>query len=118
MLMALIFCGALERYPNLKIVIGEAGLGWIPYVLQHMDLEWEDQFQDLDLKMKPERVLAPPVLRHLPDRPGRHRAARRISARTMSCGARTFRIPTASGPTRRSSSTGSSTGVSPERAAR
>ena len=34
-------------------MIGEAGLGWIPYVLQHMDLEWEDQFKDLDLKMKP-----------------------------------------------------------------
>ena len=53
MLMSLIFSGAPERYPNLKIVIGEAGLGWIPYVLQHMDLEWEDQFKDLDLKMKP-----------------------------------------------------------------
>ena len=53
MLMGLIFSGAPERYPNLKVVIGEAGLGWIPYVLQHMDLEWEDQFKDLDLKMKP-----------------------------------------------------------------
>ncbi len=53
MLMSLIYSGAPERYPNLKIVIGEAGLGWIPYVLQHMDLEWEDQFKDLDLKMKP-----------------------------------------------------------------
>ena len=53
MLMSLIYSGAPERYPNLKIVIGEAGLGWIPYVLQHMDLEWEDQFQDLELKMKP-----------------------------------------------------------------
>jgi uncharacterized protein len=53
MLMSLIFSGALERYPDLKIVIGEAGLGWIPYVLDRMDLEWEDQFKDLDLKMKP-----------------------------------------------------------------
>jgi uncharacterized protein len=53
MLMGLMFSGAPERYPNLKIVIGEAGIGWIPYVLQHMDLEWEDQFKDLDLKMKP-----------------------------------------------------------------
>ncbi|WP_119419171.1 amidohydrolase family protein [Desertibaculum subflavum] len=53
MLIQLIFSGALARYPNLKVVIGEAGLGWIPYVLQHMDLEWEDQFKDLDLKMRP-----------------------------------------------------------------
>lgn len=53
MLMQLIYSGALERYPNLKVVIGEAGMGWIPYVLDHMDLEWEDQFKDLELKMKP-----------------------------------------------------------------
>lgn len=53
MLMQMMYSGALERYPNLKVVIGEAGLGWIPYVLQHMDMEWEDQFKDLDLKMKP-----------------------------------------------------------------
>jgi predicted TIM-barrel fold metal-dependent hydrolase len=53
MLMSLIYSGALERYPNLKVVIGEAGLGWIPYVLEHMDMEWEDQFKDLELKMKP-----------------------------------------------------------------
>jgi uncharacterized protein len=52
-LMSLIFSGALERYRDLKIVIGEAGLGWIPYVLDRMDLEWEDQFKDLDLTMKP-----------------------------------------------------------------
>jgi predicted TIM-barrel fold metal-dependent hydrolase len=35
------------------MVIGESGIGWIPYILDHMDLEWEDQFKDLDLKMKP-----------------------------------------------------------------
>ena len=45
--------GVLERVPNVRHVIGEAGIGWIPYVLEHMDLEWEDQFQDLELKMKP-----------------------------------------------------------------
>jgi predicted TIM-barrel fold metal-dependent hydrolase len=53
MLIQLLYSGALERYPDLKVVIGEAGLGWIPYVLEHMDMEWEDQFKDLDLKMKP-----------------------------------------------------------------
>jgi predicted TIM-barrel fold metal-dependent hydrolase len=53
MLIQLMYSGALERYPDLKVVIGEAGLGWIPYVLQHLDLEWEDQFKDLELKMRP-----------------------------------------------------------------
>ena len=50
---AIIYGGALERYPNLRVVIGEAGIGWIPYVLERMDYEWEDQFKDLELKMKP-----------------------------------------------------------------
>jgi predicted TIM-barrel fold metal-dependent hydrolase len=52
-LMAIIFSGVLERHPRLKLVIGESGIGWIPYLLDHMDLEWEDQFKDLDLTMKP-----------------------------------------------------------------
>ena len=34
-------------------MLGEGGVGWIPYVLHRMDLEWEDQFQDLELRMKP-----------------------------------------------------------------
>jgi predicted TIM-barrel fold metal-dependent hydrolase len=52
-LMAIIFAGVLEHHPALRMVIGESGIGWIPYILDHMDLEWEDQFKDLDLKMKP-----------------------------------------------------------------
>jgi predicted TIM-barrel fold metal-dependent hydrolase len=51
--MAMIFAGVLEHHPKLKLVIGESGIGWLPYILDRMDLEWEDQFQDLDLKMKP-----------------------------------------------------------------
>jgi len=52
-LMSLIFGGVLERYRNVKIVIGESGIGWIPYVLERMDAEWEDQFKDLSLTMRP-----------------------------------------------------------------
>ncbi len=52
-LMSVIFAGVLEHRPNLKMVIGEAGTGWIPYILDRMDAEWEDQFKGLDLKMKP-----------------------------------------------------------------
>jgi len=52
-LTSVIFSGVLERYPNLKIVIGESGIGWIPYVLERMDAEWEDQFKDLSLIMPP-----------------------------------------------------------------
>jgi predicted TIM-barrel fold metal-dependent hydrolase len=52
-LMSLIFAGVLEKYPRMQVVIGESGIGWIPYVLEHIDLEWEDQFKDLSLTMKP-----------------------------------------------------------------
>lgn len=53
LLTSLIFGGVLERYPHLRVVIGESGIGWIPYVLDRMDLEWEDQFKDLELTMRP-----------------------------------------------------------------
>jgi predicted TIM-barrel fold metal-dependent hydrolase len=52
-IMETIYGGVLEAYPRIKLVIGESGIGWIPYLLEHMDLEWEDQFKDLTLTMKP-----------------------------------------------------------------
>jgi predicted TIM-barrel fold metal-dependent hydrolase len=52
-LTAMIFAGVLEHHRNIRLVLGESGIGWIPYVLQRMDSEWEDQFKDLSLKMPP-----------------------------------------------------------------
>jgi len=52
-LTSMIFSGVLEHYPRIKLVLGESGIGWIPYVLWRMDAEWEDQFKDLSLKMPP-----------------------------------------------------------------
>jgi uncharacterized protein len=52
-LMAMIYGGVLERYPRIRLVLGEAGIGWIPYILWRMDGEWEDQFKDLSLTMPP-----------------------------------------------------------------
>jgi predicted TIM-barrel fold metal-dependent hydrolase len=52
-LAAVIGAGVLERYPNIRISFGESGIGWLPYVLDRMDYEWEDRFTDLGLKMKP-----------------------------------------------------------------
>ena len=76
-LMSLIFAGVLEHHPQIRIVIGESGIGWIPYVLEHMDLEWEDQFKDLDLKMRPSELLAPAGICDLSDRSHRHQDDRR-----------------------------------------
>ncbi len=53
-LAAVIHGGALERYPKLRIVLGESGIGWIPYVLDRMDYEYEDKFKGrIPLTMKP-----------------------------------------------------------------
>jgi predicted TIM-barrel fold metal-dependent hydrolase len=52
-LASLTFAGVLERHPRLRLVLGESGIGWIPYILQRMDAEWEDQFKDLSLTMPP-----------------------------------------------------------------
>jgi uncharacterized protein len=52
-LSSMIWSGVLERCPRIKIVLGESGIGWIPYVLHRMDAEWEDQFTDLPLAMPP-----------------------------------------------------------------
>src|SRR5262252_7458683 len=52
-LTSMIFAGIFERYPRMKLVLGESGIGWIPYVLWRMDAEWEDQFKDLSLTMPP-----------------------------------------------------------------
>ena len=34
----LIFTGVLDRHPDLKLVMAEAGLAWIPHFIQAMDL--------------------------------------------------------------------------------
>jgi len=53
-IVAAVIGGAvLERYPNLRIALGESGIGWLAYALDRMDFEWEDRFHDLGLKMKP-----------------------------------------------------------------
>lgn len=36
-----IFSGALERHPGLRVVSVESGIGWIPYFLERMDHTWE-----------------------------------------------------------------------------
>ncbi|MCB0995609.1 MAG: amidohydrolase, partial [Acidimicrobiales bacterium] len=42
----LVFSGILQRYPNVHAVFGEAGLGWIPYLLDRLDHE-HDKYRHL-----------------------------------------------------------------------
>ncbi|HLH23559.1 MAG TPA: amidohydrolase family protein [Chloroflexota bacterium] len=40
-LVGIIFGGVLERHPGVRLVLAEAGIGWIPYVLERMDHEYD-----------------------------------------------------------------------------
>ncbi len=40
-LATMIFSGALERHPDLKIVLAESGIGWLPYLVARMDATFE-----------------------------------------------------------------------------
>ena len=55
MLGNMIFSGLLERYPQLKIVSVESGIGWIPFLLEALDYEWEETGSQNEhpLQMKP-----------------------------------------------------------------
>jgi predicted TIM-barrel fold metal-dependent hydrolase len=35
-----LLCGALVRYPNLKIALSESQVGWMPFVLERLDSAW------------------------------------------------------------------------------
>ena len=49
----LIFGGILHAYPNMRVIIGESGIGWLPYVLERMDDQWSQRFRHLELTMAP-----------------------------------------------------------------
>jgi len=51
-LSSIIYSGACERHPDFKFVLGECGIGWIPYVLYRMDDEFE-RIAELKLNLKP-----------------------------------------------------------------
>lgn len=38
-LAGMLFSGALERHPGLRLVLAESGLGWLPYLIERMDME-------------------------------------------------------------------------------
>lgn len=40
-LAALVLSGVLERHPKFRAVLGESSLGWIPYILEKMDQEYD-----------------------------------------------------------------------------
>ncbi|MBM4270264.1 MAG: amidohydrolase [Deltaproteobacteria bacterium] len=64
-LAAMIFSGALERNPKMKLVLAEAGIGWVPYIVERMDMTAEKHVKnakDYRLKAKPSEIFKQQVL--------------------------------------------------------
>ena len=58
-LAMMIFSGALERHPGLRLVLAESGIGWLPYFVHRMDMEAEKHVakaQDYQLRTKPSEI--------------------------------------------------------------
>jgi predicted TIM-barrel fold metal-dependent hydrolase len=53
---SIVFSGALDRFPEFKFVLGEAGVSWLPYILDRMDEEYDDRYYQLKLSMKPSEL--------------------------------------------------------------
>ena len=60
-LAGMIFSGILEQRPHVNFVLGEGGLGWVPYVLERLDHEhhnYYDKVKDHRLSMLPSEIFA------------------------------------------------------------
>ncbi len=53
---SIIVSGACDRFPNFKFVLGECGIGWIPYVLDRMDREFDKYLFHANLSAKPSEI--------------------------------------------------------------
>jgi predicted TIM-barrel fold metal-dependent hydrolase len=49
-LVSVILAGVCERHPRLKLVLGESGIGYLPYILERLDDTYEERLAD-DLKL-------------------------------------------------------------------
>ena len=52
-LCVLILSGLLERHPQAKMVLGESGIGWIPYMLERLDYSYDRRLGELNLPLMP-----------------------------------------------------------------
>lgn len=53
-LVSVILSGVCERHPRLRLVLGESGIGWLPYILERLDDTYEERLSDdLPLSLPP-----------------------------------------------------------------
>ena len=51
-LAAMIFSGVFDRYPNLKVISVEHGIGWLPFVLRMMDFLYRERQEQAFYRFK------------------------------------------------------------------
>jgi uncharacterized protein len=71
-LAIMIFSGALERHPRLRLVLAESGVGWLPYFVARMDEEAEkhvSRAEDYRLRAKPSEIFHRQVLATFEEEP-------------------------------------------------
>jgi len=55
----LLFSGQLQKHPNLKFMLSEGGIGWLPYIAERCDYTWERHryYQNIDFDARPSELL-------------------------------------------------------------
>ena len=55
----LLFSGTLQKHPNLKFMLSEGGIGWLPYLAERCDYTWERHrfYQPIDAETRPSDLL-------------------------------------------------------------
>src|SRR5262249_60897068 len=71
-LAALVVSGGLERHPVMRLVLAEAGIGWIPYIVARMAAAWEKhgpRAKDSRLSAKPSEIFHRQVIATFEEEP-------------------------------------------------
>lgn len=81
-LATMVFSGALERHPGLRLVLAESGIGWVPYFLARMDGEWHELGDKLDYSpaVPPSELVRRQVVLTFEQEPGAERSIPLVGA--------------------------------------
>lgn len=56
----LLFSPVFHKHPNLKFMLSEGGIGWVPYLVERLDLTWEKHryYQNINQSVRPSELFA------------------------------------------------------------
>ena len=95
----LIFSGVLDRYPRLRWVCAETGIGWVNYMLEACDHEWERRhLWTQGIVTRPSELFRRQIHVDFWYEQRRHSSCAIPSAWTTSCGNRTIPHSTSTYP--------------------